>query len=53
MKLKKNVRKVLTVIAVVLGVFLASIDDFTLGAMPMVLALAALEVANLTILEKF
>lgn len=52
-KLRKTPRNILTGLTMMLGLFLISIDDFSLSALPVIMTLCAIEVVNIKILEKF
>lgn len=52
-KLRPSIRKTLEIITITLGICLLSLHDFELSALPLLIAVCALEIANIKILEKF
>ena len=51
--LRPSIRFALETITMFLGICLVSINDFTLGAIPVILLVIAIIIANVKILEKF
>lgn len=52
-KLRPSIRYTLITITIMLAMFLACIDDFSLSAIPLIFGLLAVIIFNATILEKF
>jgi len=52
-KLRPGIRTALSIIAIALGIFLASIEDFSLSALPMILLIIGIEIADIKILDTF
>jgi len=52
-KLRPSIRKALEIITLALGICLLSLHDFELSALPLLIAVGALEICNVKILEKF
>jgi len=52
-KLRPSIRTALTAITTILVFMLAGLDDFTLGAIPMILGAMAVIGINVKILENF
>ena len=52
-KLRPSIRVALTAITIMLGMFFACIDDFSMSALPFLAMLFGIMILNVKVLEKF